>query len=135
MMYIFAISRLDSFPDFDGKVEIWQFCVMKQAQRAKVRCTKDEEKRFDARHSHHVVSVVVHQGVVASDQGENDLAGIGGETIQQGGAIPHTGEGTKKLKRARREEKREIKQVTQPAQSPDLNTNGLGLFASLKSRV
>lgn len=62
--------------------------------------------------------------------------GPGYGVIQQDGASVYTGKGMKtKLNRAEREEEWEIKMVTQPAQSPDLNINDRETFVFLKSRV
>ena len=56
--------------------------------------------------------------------------------VQQDGATPHTGhDNPRKLNLAGKAGGWNIKLVTQPAQSPDLNINDLGFFSSLKSRV
>ena len=57
-------------------------------------------------------------------------------TVQQDGASPHTGKNNpRELNLAGKVEGWNIKLITQPAQSPDLNINDLGFFSSLKSRV
>jgi len=56
--------------------------------------------------------------------------------VQQDGASPHTGKGNPEiLNSAGMGHGWLVELVTQPAQSPDLNVNDLGFFASLKSRV
>ena len=56
--------------------------------------------------------------------------------VQQDGASPHTGKGNPEiLNSAGMGHGWLVELVTQPAQSPDLNSNDLGFFASLKSRV
>lgn len=56
--------------------------------------------------------------------------------IPQDGATSHTGYDTpSKHDSAGKEREFDIKDITQPMQSPDLNVIGLGFFVVLKSRV
>ena len=56
--------------------------------------------------------------------------------VQQDGASPHTGKNNPEIRNSAGMGRGwMVELVTQPAQSPDLNVNDLGFFASLKSRV
>lgn len=47
VILISAVSCSDSSRDFDGKIEIWQVCVMKHAQRTTAQHMKGEEHESD----------------------------------------------------------------------------------------
>ncbi|CAM9154592.1 unnamed protein product, partial [Sphacelaria rigidula] len=56
--------------------------------------------------------------------------------VQQDGASPHTGTGNPEILNSAGMGKGWLAElVAQPSQSPDLNINDLGFFASLKSRM
>ena len=56
--------------------------------------------------------------------------------VQQDGASPHTGKNDPEIRNSAGMGRGwMVELVTQPAQSPDLNVNDLGFFASLTSRV
>ena len=134
--FIAAVSRPDESRNFDGKIGIWRVCVLKEAQRTTARRTKGEEYEYDVTIDH-----VWHQNwytetLLPTIKQKMTWLRHEDVTVQEDGATPHTGHDTpSKLNATGREGGWNIKLVTQPAQSPDLNVNDLGFFASLESVV
>ena len=136
VMFICAVSRPDPDHNFDGKIGIWRVSKVKEAERNskgherggfyEVDCTADAE--WYGNWYTDVFLPAVREKMPWLE-GQEVIA-------QQDGASPHTGKGNpQRLNEAGKEGGWNIKLVTQPAQSPDLNINDLGFFCSLKSRV
>ena len=147
LMFLVVVARPRPDHNFDGKVGIWWFSIVRKAGRSDSRtgCVKGVTDIMD------LVTVdateyrkkLTGQGGVFSMMREKMWwfkKGSGqpeaGKTLfyQHDGARPHTAAKIQPvLKREGKKGGFVIQVVVQPAQSPDHNVDDLGFFASLKS--
>ncbi|CAM9813318.1 unnamed protein product, partial [Pylaiella littoralis] len=136
IMIIVANARPDPSHDFDGKIGIWRICVVKTDQRTTAKrkrgdqydfvCTIDAEWYKDWYIDQLLSAIKKKMPWLRSKR----------VVVQQDGATPHTGKDNPEiLNSAGMGRGWLVTLKTQPSQSPDLNVNDLGFFASLKSKV
>ncbi|CAM9922222.1 unnamed protein product, partial [Sphacelaria rigidula] len=135
IMVIVANSRPDPTLDFDGKIGIWRICVMKTAERSSKRRKRWEQYEFDCTidaegYKEWYIDQLLPAIKKMPWQRSKRVV------VQQDGASPHTGKNNPEiLISAGMGRGWLVELVTRPSQSPDLNINDLGFFASLKSRM
>ena len=140
-MFLTALAPPQPDRNFDGRVGIWRICEEKVCDR-----TTLYHQRGD---------IYIHDCTLDADLnrqymvGTEDVDGVFDEIkikmpwlrghpviVQQDGAPPHTGhDNVEFFNNKGHKDGWNITVVTQPAQSPDLNVNDLGIFRSLKYRV
>ena len=136
VMFICAVTRPNPSRGFDGKVGIWRVSVLKEAKRRSKNHERGDMVEVDVTvDADWYRKWYIHELLPAI---RKKMWWLKSEivTVQQDGASPHTGKNNpRELNLAGKVEGWNIKLITQPAQSPDLNINDLGFFSSLKSRV
>ncbi|CAB1098721.1 unnamed protein product [Ectocarpus sp. CCAP 1310/34] len=159
IMVIVANARPDPAHDFDGKIGIWRICVIETAQRSSKKSTSStapstrsgwrepphgrnrpaivqEEYEFDCTIDAEWYKDWYIDVLLPAIKEKMPWLRSKRVVVQQDGASPHTGKGNPEiLNSAGIARGWLVELVTQPAQSPDLNINDLGCFASLKPRV
>lgn len=136
IMVIVANARPDPSHDFDGKIGIWRICVMKTAERSSKGRKRGEEYEFDCTIDAEWYKTWYIDELLPAIKRKMPWQRSKRVVVQQDGASPHTGKNNPEiLNSAGMGRGWLVELVTQPAQSPDLNINDLGFFASLKARV
>ena len=80
-----------------------------------------------------MIQGLVHRKTSACDQDEDAVATFEASCSEQDGATPHTGKDNPDILNSAGMGRGWLVELkTQPSQSPDLNVNDLGFFASLK---
>ena len=136
IMIIVANARPDPTHNFDGKIGIWRICVMKTAQRSSKRRKEGDEYEFDC-----TIDAEWHKNwyiekLLPAIKTKMPWLRSKGVVVQQDGATPHTGKDNPEILNSAGMGRGWLVELkTQPSQSPDLNVNDSGFFASLKSRV
>ena len=136
IMIIVVNVRPDPTHNFDGKIGIWRICVMKTAQRSSKRRKEADEYEFDC-----TIDAEWHKNwyiekLLPAIKTKMPWLRSKRVVVQQDGATPHTGKDNPEILNSAGMGRGWLVELkTQPSQSPDLNVNDLGFFASLKSRV
>ncbi|CAM9787782.1 unnamed protein product, partial [Sphacelaria rigidula] len=135
-MVIVANARPDPSHNFDGKIGIWRICVLKTAARSSKRRKRGEEYEFDCTIDAEWYKTWYIDEYLPAIKLKMPWLRSKRVIVQQDGASPHTGKNNPEIfNSAGMGRGWMVELVTQPAQSPDLNVNNFGFFASLKSRV
>ncbi|CAN0047978.1 unnamed protein product, partial [Sphacelaria rigidula] len=133
IMVIVANVRPDPSHNFDGKIGIWRIFVLKTAERSSKR---GEEYEFECTIDAEWYKTWYIDELLPAIKLKMPWLRSKRVIVQRDGASPHTGKNNPEiLNSAGMGRGWMVELVTQPAQSPDLNVNDLGFFASLKSRV
>ncbi|CAM9362117.1 unnamed protein product, partial [Laminaria digitata] len=136
IMIIVANARPDPAHNFDGKIGIWRICVLKTAERSSKRRKRGEEYEVDCTIDAEWYKTWYIEELLPAIKLKMPWQRSKRVVVQQDGASPHTGKNNPEiLNSAGMGRGWLVELVTQPSQSPDLNINDLGFFASLKSRV
>jgi hypothetical protein len=135
-MFIALTARPNPARKFDGKVGIYSCTKIVEAQRNSKNHAAGDLMEVDVSVTAEYYREVMEEKILPGIIKAMPWAGKGGRTLvyQHDGATPHTGKGNNEYwpeMLARKFPGRSIKVVTQPAQSPDLNTLDLGFFNSL----
>lgn len=135
-MFIALSARPNPARHFDGKVGIFSCTKIVAAQRNSKYRTAGDLMEVDVAVTAEYYREMMEDCILPAIIVAMPWAGKGGRTLvyQHDGATPHTGKGNDAYwpeMLARKYPDRSIKVVTQPAQSPDLNTLDLGFFNSL----
>jgi hypothetical protein len=135
-MFIALAARPEPARGFDGKVGIWSCTKIVEAQRNSKNRNAGDLLEVDVPVTAEYYREVMERKIMPAIIEAMPWAGLDGRTLvyQHDGATPHSGKGNSEywpemLQRLYPE--RSIKVITQPAQSPDLNTLDLGFFNSL----
>ena len=147
VMFLAVTAKPRPEHDFDGKVGIWPFTVVRKAKRShsstgtvagvteileSVTVTAEEYRKVMLRKDGVFDSIRRKMWWFAPDSGEPEAGQI--VWYQHDGARPHTAKANERnWARHGKMKGFDIRVVTQPAQSPDLNVNDLAFFASLQS--
>jgi hypothetical protein len=135
-MFIALAARPQPARHFDGKVGIWSCTKIVEAQRNSKNHKAGDLLEVDVPVTAEYYREVIEQKIMPAIIEAMPWAGKNGRTLiyQHDGATPHSGGGNRDYWQemlARLYPDRSIKVLTQPAQSPDLNTLDLGFFHSL----
>ena len=147
VMFLAVTAKPRPEHDFDGKVGIWPFTVIRKAKRShsstgtaagvteileSVTVTAEEYRKVMLQKDGVFDSIRRKMWWFAPDSGEPEAGQI--VWYQHDGARPHTAKANERnWARHGKMKGFDIRVVTQPAQSPDLNVNDLAFFASLQS--
>ena len=135
---IVANARPDPTHNFDGKIGIWRIYVMKTAQRSSKskRRKAGDEYEFDCAIDAKWYQDWYIEKLLPAIKTKMPWLRSKRVVVQQDGATPHTGKDNPEIRNSAGMGRGWLVELkTQPSQSPDLNVNDLGFFASLKSRV
>ena len=135
IMFLTALARPSEEHRFNGKICIQRVCQEKIAKRRSTHHQKGDRYMEDCNINHHIYEDLMK---VVIDNVKAKMPWLHGQPviIQQDGASPHTAHGViQRLGDYGSTDGWNIKLVTQPPQSPDLNINDLSFFRSLKMRV
>lgn len=135
-MFIALTARPQPARNFDGKIGIWSCTKIVDAQRNSKNRSAGEPIEVDVPVTAEYYREVMEKKIMPAIIEAMPWAGLNGRTLiyQHDGATPHSGKGNSDywpVMLARMYPTRSIKVITQPAQSPDLNTLDLGFFNSL----
>lgn len=135
-MFIALTARPNPAHKFNGKVGVFSCTKIVEAQRNSKNHAAGDLMEVDVSVTAEYYREMMEKHILPAIIEAMPWAGKGGRTLvyQHDGATPHTGKGNDAYwpeMLARDYPGRSIKIVTQPAQSPDLNTLDLGFFNSL----
>jgi hypothetical protein len=135
-MFVALSARPQPERGFDGKVGIFSCTELVEAKRRSKNHDAGDLKEVDVPVTAEYYREVMEKKILPAIMEHMPWVGKGGRTlvIQHDGAKAHTGKGNDEYWGELATSKypgRRIEVVTQPAQSPDLNTLDLGFFNSL----
>lgn len=135
-MFLALSARPQPNFNFDGRLAIHCCTKLETAQRTTKNQTKGDDKEVDVPVTAEYYRDIMRTEILPAVRDHYPWESLGGGTlvIQHDGAKPHTGKGNSACWPDLIKEVcpgRKIRVVTQPAQSPDLNTLDMGFFNSL----
>jgi hypothetical protein len=135
IMFLSALARPQPDRGFDGRIGMWRVNEERICKRTSRYHQKDDVYMHDC-----TMTAIIYRGFMMQifQQIKRKMPWLRGQPVfvQQDGAAPHTGKGNMDYFDIHgRKNGWNIKVITQPAQSPDLNINDLGFFRSIKCQV
>jgi len=137
VMFLSAIAKPDPARNFDGNIGIWRvyepYAAKKTSKNYQKGQVYDKDVYMDAPKFRKMCTQKVFKAI------REKMPWADKVTVQMDGASPHTGKDSVNVLNIAGRQCRHggpiIEMLVQPSNSPDLNANDLGYFASMAARV